>query len=62
MGLRDVALSLPTVVGMEGGVQVMEPEMDASERKGLERSAEVLRQPITSVPIKTSSPLDSPSR
>ncbi|HLQ45672.1 MAG TPA: L-lactate dehydrogenase, partial [Planctomycetaceae bacterium] len=32
MGLRDVALSLPTVVGTEGGVQVMEPEMDASER------------------------------
>lgn len=42
-GLRDVAISLPTVVGAEGATEVIEPEMDASEREALERSAEVLR-------------------
>lgn len=43
-GLRDVAISLPTVVGAEGAVEVIEPEMDASERSALESSAEVLRK------------------
>jgi L-lactate dehydrogenase len=42
-GLRDVAISLPTVVGAEGATEVIEPEMDASEREALERSAQVLR-------------------
>jgi L-lactate dehydrogenase len=42
-GLRDVALSLPALVGKEGAVRVVEPEMDAREREGLERSAAVLR-------------------
>lgn len=43
-GLRDVALSLPTVVGAEGAVQVLEPEMDADERARLLHSADVLRK------------------
>jgi L-lactate dehydrogenase len=42
-GLRDVALSLPTVVGAEGAVEVLEPRMDGAERAALERSAGVLR-------------------
>ena len=42
-GIRDVAISLPTIVGRKGAVEVIEPEMDADEREGLERSAEVLR-------------------
>jgi L-lactate dehydrogenase len=42
-GIRDVAISLPTVVGLEGATEVIEPEMDAREREALERSAEVLR-------------------
>lgn len=43
-GLRDVALSLPAVVGARGATQVLEPEMDAAERAGLARSADLLRQ------------------
>jgi len=43
-GLRDVALSLPSVVGAQGATVVLEPEMDAAERSALERSAEILRQ------------------
>jgi L-lactate dehydrogenase len=42
MGLHGVALSLPTVVGGDGGTQVLEPAMDASERAALARSAQVL--------------------
>jgi L-lactate dehydrogenase len=42
-GLRDVALSLPAVVGARGAAEVLEPEMTADERSALERSAEVLR-------------------
>ncbi len=44
MGLRDVALSLPTVVGTEGATTIIEPDMDESEREALLHSAEVLRQ------------------
>lgn len=43
-GLRDVALSLPAVVGAAGATEVLEPEMDSAEREGLARSAEVLRR------------------
>jgi len=49
LGLRGVALSLPTVVSAEGAVQVLEPAMDAQERVALEKSAEVLREAIASV-------------
>jgi L-lactate dehydrogenase len=44
VGIRDVAISLPTIVGSEGAVEVIEPEMDPEEREGLERSVEVLRR------------------
>jgi L-lactate dehydrogenase len=43
LGLHDVALSLPCIVSSAGAVQVLEPEMEASEREALLRSAEVLR-------------------
>jgi len=42
-GLRDVALSLPTVVGRAGATDVLEPAMDEAERAGLRASADVLR-------------------
>ena len=42
-GIRDVAISLPTIIGRTGAVEVIEPEMDANEREALKRSAEVLR-------------------
>jgi L-lactate dehydrogenase len=44
MGLRDVALSLPSIVGDAGAVTVLEPRMSPDEHEALERSAEVLRQ------------------
>ncbi len=43
-GLRDVALSMPTVVGSGGAELVLEPEMLPPEREQLERSAQVLRE------------------
>lgn len=46
-GLRDVALSLPTVVGAQGASQVLEPEMTSDERQLLEHSADVLRRAAT---------------
>lgn len=42
-GIRDVALSLPAVVGAGGAPIVVEPEMSADEADALRRSAEVLR-------------------
>ena len=44
LGLANVALSLPTVVGSHGAPDVLEPEMDADERKRLQNSADVLRR------------------
>jgi len=41
-GIRGVALSLPTLVGAGGAAQVMEPAMDAPERRALAASAGVL--------------------
>jgi len=49
LDLRDVALSLPTVVGIDGATRVVVPEMAREERDGLERSAAVLREAIGSV-------------
>ena len=43
-GIRDVAISLPAIVGGNGAVEVIEPDMDAEEREALERSVEVLRR------------------
>jgi L-lactate dehydrogenase len=44
LGLRDVALSLPSVVGTAGAVEVLEPELEAGEREALLRSAGVLSE------------------
>jgi L-lactate dehydrogenase len=49
LGLRDVALSLPTVVGRDGGLQVVEPAMNDAEREALAASAAVLRQAMASL-------------
>jgi L-lactate dehydrogenase len=43
LGLRNVALSLPAVVGAQGAAEVLEPEMSADEHVRLTRSADVLR-------------------
>jgi L-lactate dehydrogenase len=49
LGLRDVALSLPTVVDVGGAVDVIPPTMDDVEGRALEHSAEVLRTAIASL-------------
>ena len=49
LGLHDVALSLPTVVGQGGGVKVVAPAMDDAERAALAASALVLRQAMASL-------------
>lgn len=49
LGLEDVALSLPTVIGLDGATQVLEPDLDEDERARLERSASVLRRAAESV-------------
>lgn len=53
-GLGEVALSLPCLVGEGGAQKVLTPAMDAEERRGLERSAGVLRKAIAESAIATS--------
>jgi L-lactate dehydrogenase len=38
-----VTLSLPTVVGRDGTLRILEPEMSAAERQALQRSADTLK-------------------
>ena len=49
LGLRDVALSLPTIVDEGGAVEVIPAKLDDVERQGLDRSADVLRKAIASL-------------
>jgi L-lactate dehydrogenase len=49
LGLQNVALSLPAVVGADGAATVIEPEMSGDERAQLMRSAEVLRKAATGI-------------
>lgn len=48
-GIRDVALSMPTIVGSGGAEIVLEPAMLPQEREHLERSAQLLRDAYASV-------------
>ena len=43
-GVRDVALSLPRVLGAGGVVKTLTPELDAGESDALKRSAEILKE------------------
>ena len=43
-GVRDVALSLPRVIGAAGVVKTFAPDLDAGERAALKRSAEILKE------------------
>jgi len=49
LGLRDVALSLPAVVGAHGAADVLEPEMSDDERDRVQHSADVLRRAAADV-------------
>ena len=44
LGVRDVALSLPRVLGVGGVVATLVPHLDADELAALKRSAELLKQ------------------
>ncbi len=44
-----VTLSLPSVVGRNGVIEVLEPEMSEEERAGLQRSAELLKAALERV-------------
>ncbi len=48
---RDVALSLPVVVGADGATLVVRPEMSSAEQDALARSAEILRAAQKSVAL-----------
>ena len=43
-GVSDVALSLPRVVGRDGVVATLMPELAADEAAALKRSAELLKE------------------
>lgn len=49
LGLTDVALSLPCVVGRDGATRVILPEMSEDERARLLQSADVLRQAAAAI-------------
>ena len=48
-GVRDVALSLPRVLGAAGVVKTFIPDLDAVERAALKRSAEILKEAANGV-------------
>jgi L-lactate dehydrogenase len=48
-GIRDVCLSVPTVVGCGGVRQQIELELTPKERLGLQNSARILREIIDQV-------------
>lgn len=49
MGIKDISLSLPTVVGRKGVVSVWEPSVSDKEREGLLKSAEALKATFAQV-------------
>jgi L-lactate dehydrogenase len=48
-GIRDVALSVPTVVGRAGAVDRLEIDLWPKEIQGLRKSGQVLRETIETV-------------
>ena len=48
-GLRDVALSLPRVIGRAGVLHTFEPDVDAAETDALAKSAAIIREATTSI-------------
>jgi L-lactate dehydrogenase len=50
-GLENVCLSLPTIVGREGAVQVLELPLDDDEVRGLRQSAAVLKEVARSLEV-----------
>jgi L-lactate dehydrogenase len=52
-GLRDVAISVPTVVGRAGAEKMLEIELWPKEMQGLKRSAAVLQDTLSQVLVGT---------
>ncbi|MEX0585512.1 MAG: lactate dehydrogenase, partial [Pirellulales bacterium] len=48
-GLRDVAISVPTIVGRAGVVDTLEIELWPKEVQALKRSGQVLRETLDTV-------------
>lgn len=48
-GYTDLAISLPTIVSIDGAEIVLEPPMDATEKAALDHSVEVIKQAIASL-------------
>jgi L-lactate dehydrogenase len=44
-----VTLSMPSVLGQTGVVQILEPAMSDEERHGLQRSADTLKAAVTRI-------------
>ncbi len=51
LGVPDVALSLPRVVGAEGVTATLWPTLDTEETEGLRRSAEILKERFAQIPL-----------
>ena len=51
-GVRDVCLSVPTVVGCGGARQQIELPLTTKERLGIQQSARVLREIIDQVEVR----------
>jgi L-lactate dehydrogenase len=49
LGMSNVALSLPTIVGRGGRERVLEPSLDETESSALQNSYRVLREAVESV-------------
>ena len=49
LGISGVSLSLPTVVGRKGAVEILEPMVSDSEREGLMKSAESLKAVLAQI-------------
>ena len=53
MGISDISLSLPTVVGRAGVVAVWEPDVSAAEKEALMKSAAALKETFAVVEAST---------
>jgi L-lactate dehydrogenase len=51
LGVKDVALSLPQLVGRDGVSATLWPELDAEETEALRRSAELLKERVEEIPL-----------
>jgi L-lactate dehydrogenase len=49
LGISDISLSLPTVVGRLGAVEIYEPAVNDSERELLHKSADALKATLAQV-------------